>query len=59
MEQQDPMKQLAEMLLAQFKPEEVEEMKRKYNEMVEEQTKLQLQKMQGGVKDVDKPNNNQ
>ena len=51
MEQQDPMKGLAEMLLAQFKPEEIEEMKRKYNEMVEEQTMLQLQKMKGSVKD--------
>jgi len=53
MEQEDPMKGLAEILLAQFKPEEIEEMKRKYNEMVEEQTMLQLQKMQGGVKDVE------
>jgi len=54
MEQQDPMKGLAEMLLAQFKPEEIEEMKRKYNEMVEEQALLQLQKMKDSVKDVDK-----
>ena len=53
MEQQDPMKGLAEMLLAQFKPEEIEEMKRKYNEMVEEQTMLQLQKMKDSVKDVE------
>ena len=60
MEQQDPMKGLAEMLLAQFKPEEIEEMKRKYAELLEVQQRnydeapiktLQLQKMKGDVKD--------
>ena len=62
MEQQDPMKELAQTLLAQFKPEEIEEMKRKYAELLEAQQRnydeapiktLQLQKLKSNVKDIE------
>lgn len=49
--EQDPMKVLAETLLKQFKPEEIEEMKRKYNEMVEQ--KMKEKQNEEGAGDID------
>lgn len=49
--EQDPMKVLAETLLKQFKPEEIEEMKRKYNEMVEQ--KMKEKQNDEGAGDID------
>lgn len=53
MKEKDPMEEIAKSLLAQFTQEEIDDMKRKYEEMVEEQTKIQLQKMKSSVKSIE------